>query len=302
MTIKSVDPFGTYQAFKKDRDDAFEQFFNKCEKLKEVKFNSKNFDEMKVFYTPTQKASVTARFDKIAEDFIEANTKMKNASFKPISVNATYIVSQAKEMLNEQKNNVIAEMTDSYSKENNSKWRDLGLEDWLNKKISKISFSEKQGTVTDVMNIVADFWPACTTKWAKKNGLEKFTPNKELTNLMEKNFKEIKQKISDKLNYIDCFTFAISYLKLEDNLKADLLNFYFRSLKEEFSSDNFCLVSTPRKNDLIIYLDSENKPIHFGVFLNSTQIISKIGQLSIFKQNLEDEKDGVSYLIARITA
>lgn len=32
MTIKSVDQLGAYQAFKKDRDDAFEQFFIDCDK------------------------------------------------------------------------------------------------------------------------------------------------------------------------------------------------------------------------------------------------------------------------------
>lgn len=283
---------------KNNIENTLKQFYEECNQLKKpysMEFNSRNFDEMKIFYASTIKAPLTACFDKSINDLFETNAKRRNDKCERIEISGSLMITQTKEMLNGQKDFLIKQIKDSYS---DNKWYNLGLEKWLDKKIKKINISEKQGTIGDVIKIVDVFWLTYTKKWAEKNGLEKYIPDQKLKDCMSQTVEEFKQMEIIKLSYSDCLTFVISYLMIDGKFKEEMLNFRFTNCLNEFSFKTICLVREPKENDLIIYLDSKNQPIHFGVFLDSTRVISKSGNLAIFKHNPEDEV-GTSYVIVR---
>lgn len=244
-----------------------------------------NFESMKISYNPSLKSSVTAKFDGIVETCLEKIAAIdKNPNLKGDTATLLKTINKIKSSII---NHVGAQYLGNASTAN--KWRELGLEEWLDKRINAIDLSDKEITLKEINDFNIKFWKDCSAEWIKEKKLEKYTPNKNLQNRINK----LTRKLG--LKYPDCRVFAACYLNMENQIKktsTGIPNLILRS-------DRHCLVTKPLANDLIMYLDSNNTPIHFAVCLDPNRVIAKNYDQCILIHDIEDVEEGTSYIVVR---
>lgn len=238
-----------------------------------------NFESMKIPFVPSIKKAVAAEFDGVVENCIE---KILAINKDP---NLKGDTSTLLEILNKTKNAIIKSAAAKHSGEE-SKWRELGLEEWLDKRISAIDLADKVMTLKEINEFNIKFWKDCSTEWMRENKLEKFIPNEPLQKRMDR----LSKKMG--LDYPDCRIFSACYLNLEKQLQKT-------SGFPNLILNRHRLVSKPAADDLIMYLDSNNTPFHFAVCLDANRVISKHYELCILKHDIQDEAEGTSYIALR---
>lgn len=229
---------------------------------------AENIDALKIPYTPNFKPLIAARLDHIAQKLLEQN---KHLEFFKIG---TPSIPQIVLALKETKDEIIHEMK-----------QEIDFEKWLDNEINTFDITTMK--VGD--NILIKFWQDCFEKWAAKNNLEKYVPDKDLEDRLNQFCKKLGR------DYAECSMFVVCYLQMEDLFEKDNYEMFIEILIER----GYRLTSKPLPNDIIVHLNSDGIPVHFGVFRNRTRIISKIGSYCILEQNPEEEELGNFYIILR---
>jgi len=156
------------------------------------------------------------------------------------------------------------------------------FQQWLSTKISDLE--KKQGENANT------YWAQCAIECKKMYDLKEYTPNEDIQSELSKYTKEFNVK------FADCVIFIMSYLGLLNSFRQsdrptsqDVFNF----LREA----GYRFVSQPSANDIIVYLNEKNYPVHFGVFINPDTVVSKYAELGFFQNAPQNCCYGTSYII-----
>lgn len=238
-----------------------------------------NFESMKISFVPSIKRAVAAEFDGLVERCVSHILEIKQGPNIKVD-NSNLLIA-----INYSKDSMIKAAAAKHAG-NESMWREIGLEGWLDKRIQAISLPNKLMTLKEINEFNIQFWKDCSVEWLKDNKLEKHIPNKQFQERMD----EVRKRIG--LEYSDCRIFAACYLDMEEQLKKT-------SRASELVLNQHHLASKPEAGDLIIYLNSNNESLHFGVCKDSKRVISKHYDKCILIHDIEDEGEGTAYVAVR---
>ncbi len=259
------------------------QFYLDCIELKKD-----YIDVMKTAYKPSSECEVVVIFDKLVNSIsLEIIKKLCFENEPSRILRGSNIVHSAKAAILHMKPTMMMSIEKACAKILN--WKSSGLEELLITELIRLPISQENLKAGEP-ELIIKFWKDCSEKWAFNHGMKKFIPGWEL---------DIRLKNVSEFFVIDCQLFTISYLKLEElffERKHNSLNEVLKFFREELK---YNLVAKAKPNDVIVYLDSSNDPVHFGVFVDEEQVCSKIGQMSPFIHRADSSFYGDSYIILR---
>jgi hypothetical protein len=276
-----------------------EQFYSDCNELKKTPINhvileQDRLNRMKTFHTPLLEAGVAAYFDetvKMQWKRCDESKFSQNSGVTDSKLSGSEITSRSISLIKDLKPQIIKEI-EKGCKTIFDSWDDCGLDQWLSAELAHMPMHKQSGMEKDAIELVNKFWRDCAKKWLNKNNFRVFIPSRDLEVRMSQFSKNYG------LEQPNCEIFTLCYFNIEDAYRAKRFEYTtcLEFLRKELK---YYLVSQAKTNDMIIYLDSNNKSVHFGFFIDENNVCSKFGKMPIYIHPVASSIHGSAYIILR---